>query len=201
LEGLVGLIASAPVVTAIVLAVVLLICLRIRAGLYQKVGPNQALIVFGLGQPRVVRGGGPIVWPMIQSAELLSLEPMSFHVALSQGLYTQRGVAVTVEAAAQIRVKPDTESILTAAEQFLRTSPADRESLIRLSMEGRLRSIVGQLTAEEIVQQPEMVAGRMREDVAVDLDQVGLEVISVTMTDVKARTTTSPTWDVLTSRE
>jgi flotillin len=188
-----GFIASAPVSMAIVLAVVLLIILKIRAGLYRKVGPNQALIVFGMGAPAVIRGGGAIVWPMIQNAELLSLEPMSFDVAPPQGLYTQQGVAVTVEAVAQIKVKSDAEGILTAAEQFLRKVPADRQTLLRLSMEGHLRGIVGQLTVEEIVEQPEAVAGRMRENVAGDLDKIGLEMISFTIKDVKARTTTSQT--------
>ena len=149
------------------------------------VGPNQALIVYGMGHPKVVKGGGAIVWPMVQSADELSLELMSFDVAPQQDLYTQQGVAVTVEAVAQIKVKSDPESIMTAAEQFLRKTPAERENLIRLSMEGHLRGIVGQLTVEEIVKQPEMVAGRMRENVAGDMDKMGLEVISFTIKDVK----------------
>src|SRR2546422_5451321 len=37
-----------------------------------------------------------------------------------------------------------------------------REGLIRLVMEGHLRGIIGQLTVEEIVKQPEMVGDRMR---------------------------------------
>jgi flotillin len=188
-----GFIASAPVIMAIVLAVVLLICLGIRVGLYQKVGPNQALIVFGMEHPRVIQGGGAIVWPMIESAELLSLDPVSFDVAPPQDLSTQQGVAVAVEAVAQIRVKPDTESILAAAEQFVRQSPVARENLIRRSMEGHLRRIVGQLTVEEIVQQPETVASRLREDVAGDLDTLGLEVISVTIKHIETGTTPSPT--------
>jgi len=180
-----NLIASAPVVMAIVLAVVLLIFLRLLAGLYRKVGPNQALIVFGMGHPKVVKGGGAIVWPMVQDAQPLSLELMSFDVAPPQDLYTQQGVAVTVEAVAQIKVKSDTESILTAAEQFMSKKRDEQENLIRLSMEGHLRGIVGQLTVEEIVKQPEMVAGRMRENVAGDMDKMGLEVISFTIKDVK----------------
>ncbi|MCC7367081.1 MAG: flotillin family protein [Chloroflexi bacterium] len=175
------------VIMAVVLAVILLILLRILAGLYRRVGPNQALIVYGIGSPKVVKGGGAIVWPMIQSGDELSLELMSFDVAPQQDLYTQQGVAVSVEAVAQIKVKSDHGSIMTAAEQFLRKTPADRENLIRLSMEGHLRGIVGQLTVEEIVKQPEMVAGRMRENVAGDMDKMGLEVISFTIKDVKDR--------------
>jgi flotillin len=176
---------SPTAIMAVVLAIILLMLLRILAGLYRRVGPNQALIVYGLGAPKVVKGGGAIVWPLVQSGDELSLELMSFDVAPQQDLYTQQGVAVTVEAVAQIKVKSDHDSIMTAAEQFLRKSPADRENLIRLSMEGHLRGIVGQLTVEEIVKQPEMVAGRMRENVAGDMDKMGLEVISFTIKDVK----------------
>src|SRR6478735_3497922 len=77
-------------------------------------------------------------------------------------IYVAMGIAVTVEAVAQIKVKGDPESILTAAEQFLTKAPEERDGLIRLVMEGHLRGIIGQLTVEEIVKQPEMVGERMR---------------------------------------
>jgi len=44
-------------------------------------------------------------------------ELMSFDVAPQQYLYTKAGVAVTVQAIAQIKLKSDPESILTASEQ------------------------------------------------------------------------------------
>src|SRR5215210_8194072 len=157
MEGIVPSVLSPVVIVPIVLAIVVLIFLRILAGLYRRVGPNQGLIVYGVGHPRVVKGGGAIVWPMIQSADELSLELMTFDVAPPQDLYTQQGVAVKVEAVAQIKVKSDLESILTAGEQFLRKTPVERENLIRLSMEGHLRGIVGQLTDAEVVKQPAMV--------------------------------------------
>ena len=110
---------------------------------------------------------------------------MCFDVAPKQDLYTRQGVAVTVEAVAQIKVKSDPESILTAAEQFLTKSPEEREGLIRLVMEGHLRGIIGQLTVEEIVKQPEMVGERMRGTCADDMNKMGLEVISFTIKEVR----------------
>jgi flotillin len=115
----------------------------------------------------------------------LSLELMSFDVAPQQDLYTKQGVAVTVEAVAQIKVKSDPESIHTAAEQFLTKTPQEREGLIRLVMEGHLRGIIGQLTVEEIVKQPEMVGDRMRSTCADDMNKMGLEVISFTIKEVR----------------
>src|SRR5690349_2157091 len=155
------------------------------AQMYRKVGPNEAFVVFGVGGTRVIKGGGTVIFPMIHSWKSLSLELMSFDVAPRQDLYTRQGVAVTVEAVAQIKVKSDQESILTGAEQFLSKAPQQREGLIRLVMEGHLRGIIGQLTVEEIVKQPEMVADRMRATCADDMDKMGLDVVSFTIKEVK----------------
>jgi flotillin len=166
-----------------VLTVMLLMSMLAR--LYRKAGPHEALIVYGVGGTRVVKGHGTIVWPMVQVCRELSLELMSFDVAPQQDLYTKQGVAVTVEAVAQIKVKSDVESILTASEQFLTKTDQEREGLIRLVMEGHLRGIIGQLTVEEIVKQPEMVGDRMRATCADDMNKMGLEVISFTIKEVR----------------
>src|SRR2546428_11797233 len=129
--------------------------LSVMAKLYRKVGPHQALIVYGLGGTGGFSGRGALVWPMVQSARELSLQLMSFDVAPQQDLYTKQGVGVTVEAVAQIKGKSDHESILTAAEQFPSKSPEEREGLIRPVMEGHLRGSVGQLTGESIAEEPE----------------------------------------------
>src|SRR5437660_7012820 len=166
-----------------VLAVMLLLSMLAR--LYRKAGPHEALVVYGFRGTRVVKGHGTIIFPMVENCRELSLELMSFDVAPQQDLYTKQGVAVTVEAVAQIKVRSDGESIQTAAEQFLTKTPPQREGLIRLVMEGHLRGIIGQLTVEEIVKQPEMVADRMRSTCAEDMTKMGLEVVSFTIKDVK----------------
>jgi flotillin len=166
-----------------VLALMLLMSMLAR--LYRKAGPHEALIVYGFRGTRVVQGHGTIIFPMIENCRDLSLELMSFDVAPQQDLYTKQGVAVTVEAVAQIKVKSDRESILTAAEQFLTKTDQEREGLIRLVMEGHLRGIIGQLTVEEIVKQPEMVGDRMRATCADDMNKMGLEVISFTIKEVR----------------
>src|SRR5215831_12875281 len=166
-----------------ILAVMLLMLLL--AKMFRKAGPNEALVVYGFRGTRIVKGGGTIIFPMVETCRELSLELMSFDAAPQQDLYTKQGVAVTVEAVAQIKVKSDPESIQTAAEQFLTKTDQEREGLIRLVMEGHLRGIIGQLTVEEIVKQPEMVGDRMRSTCAGDMNKMGLEVISFTIKEVK----------------
>src|ERR1700749_69729 len=139
-------------VVVVGLSLLLLIFLMAAlARMFRKAGPNEALIVLGFRGPRVIKGHGTVIFPMVESCRELSLQLMSFDVARQQDLYTGQGVAVTVEAGAQTTVKGDPESIITASEQFLTKTDNQREGLIRLVMEGHLRGIIGQLTVEEIV--------------------------------------------------
>ena len=175
------------VIVLIVVACVLVLILFMGmiARMYRKAGPNEALIVYGFKGPRVITGHGTVIIPMVENCRELSLELMSFDVAPQQDLYTNQGVAVTVEAVAQIKVRSDQPSILTAAEQFLSKAPQQREGLIRLVMEGHLRGIIGQLTVEQIVKEPEMVGDRMRNTCAGDMSKMGLDVVSFTIKEVR----------------
>jgi flotillin len=173
------------IVIAVVGVLVLLLAMSTLASLFRKAGPHEALIVYGLRGTRIVKGRGTVIVPMIETFRQLSLQLMSFDVAPQQDLYTKQGVAVTVEAVAQIKVKSDPESIQTAAEQFLTKTDQAREGLIRLVMEGHLRGIIGQLSVEQIVKEPEMVGDRMRATCADDMSKMGLEVVSFTIKEVR----------------
>ena len=177
-----------PIIIGVVaLVAVVFILIQTWGRLLRKVGPNQALIVYGAvpGGTKVITGGSKFVVPLYQRAQEFSLELMSFDVAPAQDLYTSQGVAVNVEAVTQIKVRSDEASVKTAAEQFLSKSQQERESLIRLVMEGHLRGIVGQLTVEELVKDPENVGAKMLKTVTPDMEKMGLEVISFTIKDVR----------------
>jgi len=173
--------------TAIIIAVVIvamIALLSVVGSLYRKVGPNRALIVYGRGGTKVVVGGGTVVLPMFQKADIFNLELMSFDVAPDFSLYTNQGVPVTIEAITQLKVENDENMIKRAANQFLSRTEGERETMVRQVMEGHLRGIVGQLTVEQLVKDPELVSARMRDTVAADLDKLGLEVVSFTLKDV-----------------
>src|SRR5579864_3918126 len=170
------------VIVAVVIGMVLVI--SILGSMFRKVGPNRALIVYGRGGTKVLVGGGTVVTPLFQKADEFNLELMSFDVAPSYALYTNQGIPIKVEAITQLKVENEDEKIKRAANQFLSKTEADREMMVRQVMEGHLRGIVGQLTVEQLVKDPELVSARMRETVAADLDKAGLEVVSFTLKDV-----------------
>jgi flotillin len=174
------------VIVIVVLAIVaLFLLMTMFAQLYRKAGPHQALVVYGIRGTRIIKGRGTVIFPMLETYRELSLQLMSFDVAPQQELYTAQGVAVTVEAVSQIKVKSDPESIITAAEQFLTKNDDERQGLIKLVMEGHLRGIIGQLSVEQIVKEPEMVGDRVRATCADDMTKMGLEVISFTIKEIR----------------
>jgi flotillin len=172
-------------VIAALMVLAILFLMMMVAQLYRKAGPHQALVVYGIRGTRIIKGRGTVIFPMFETYRELSLQLMSFDVAPQQELYTAQGVAVTVEAVSQIKVKSDPESIITAAEQFLTKNDEERQGLIKLVMEGHLRGIIGQLSVEQIVKEPEMVGDRVRATCADDMTKMGLEVISFTIKEIR----------------
>src|SRR5437667_4370580 len=136
---------SLGVIVSLLFLSILMILIMV-AKLYNKVGPHEALIVYGFRGKRVVIGHGTVIFPVVESSRLLSLELMSFDVAPQQDLYTNQGVAVSVEAVAQLKVKSDDFSVKTAAVQFVTKTPPQREGCSRMVMDGHLRSTCGETT-------------------------------------------------------
>src|SRR5688500_3694348 len=131
-----GLDTSALVIVSIFLAIVgVFAAIAMFAKRYQKVPPDKALVIYGrrstitvrdaAGQPqqrqvgyRFVQGGGTFVIPVLESFAWLNLSTHTVEPEV-QDVVTKEGVPLTVEGVAQIKIKSDSVSIATAAEQLL----------------------------------------------------------------------------------
>src|SRR5947209_14334741 len=102
----------------VALVIVVFVLLQVVGRLLRKVGPNQALLVYGAGGTSAITGGSHFVVPLYQRAQDFSLELMSFDLAPSQDLYTTQGVAVSVEAVSEIQVCCDDARLEAISEQF-----------------------------------------------------------------------------------
>ena len=175
----------------VALGVFVILVLMWMASRYRKVGPNEVLVVYGRrhgfhdaesGEKgtrgfRIVKGGGTVVWPVIETFQTLSLELMTLDIN-TPAVYTVQGVPLMVEGVAQIKVQGDDTSIITAAEQFLdKTQPQIAEIALH-TLEGHLRAIIGTMNVEEIVTNWDSFAQRVQEVSAVDLANMGLQVVS-----------------------
>jgi flotillin len=160
--------------------VVLVVLLTVFMSGFQKCPPNTALIVFGAGgrEPRIIKGGGTYVLPLIQATRPLSLELMTIDVKSSTPFLSANGVPVFVEAIAQIKVDGDDDSIRTAAEQFLSKDPQEVMSIAHESLVGNLRAIVGSMEVEELIRASDSFTRKLVEVALPDFKKMGLTIVS-----------------------
>jgi flotillin len=157
--------------------------------LYKKVGPDEALIVYGrrklIGPKvrdekgdvegfRIIRGGGTFVWPAWEQARMLSLRMMTLDIDL-QHVYTSQGIPINVKAVAQVKVRGDVEHIRKAAEGFLGVPPEQVRSTIQETVAGHLRGIIGTLTLEELYRDQKRFQEKIRDEAHFDLEGMGFE--------------------------
>ncbi len=167
----------------IVLAAILVIALiALWYWRYTKAGPNEILVVSGRGRYRFVRGG-TFVRPIVERAQTLSLALHTLDVNAADA-YTKQGVKILVGGVAQVKVKSDDESIRLAAEQFL-SKPSDEIGRVALQViDGYLRTILGTLSVEDVYLQRAEFARSVRESAQLDLDLMGLQIVSLTIRHV-----------------
>lgn len=146
---------------------------------YVKAGPNEVLVVSGRGKYRFVRGG-TFVWPILERVQSLSLALLTLEVHAGDA-YTKQGVKLMVDAVAQVKVKSGTDSISLASEQFL-GKPADEVRRVALQViEGYVRAILGTMSVEDVYLTREAYASKVRASAQADLDQMGLQIVSLTI--------------------
>ena len=168
---------SVPVVVIALIALAIVV-VAFAASRYKVAKPNEALIIAGsrraTGGIRVVVGGGAIVYPLVNVARRISLEIQSIPVGLS-GAVTEQGVPVAVEGIVNVKIADDADSIRQAAQRFL-DSQARVPEVVRNVMEGSLRTIIGQLSVEQLIRDREVFAARVQEVANSDLDGTGLAI-------------------------
>ncbi len=179
------------IVIGIILVIVLFIFISVFVNRYVKVGPDEALIVSGRkkrlpnGQTvgfRIVKGGATFVIPVLEVSKVISLRIMPLDV--NSSAYTSQGVQVSVDGIAQVKIDSTEEAIATAAEQFLSHKEDEIKRIATQTLEGHLRSIVGNLTVEEINQNRDAFAQKVQELAAGDLANMGLKIISFTIREI-----------------
>ncbi|ANC31736.1 flotillin family protein [Isoptericola dokdonensis] len=175
-------IAVAAVVVAF-LAIGVFVAQRIR-----RVPPNQALVIVGRGAGRkdvqgqkVVIGGRTFVWPILQQGFAISLEQRQIGITV-EGVDSKR-IKIAIKASINFKVRGDEEGVRRAAQRFLSQQELLTE-IIAESLEGSLRSIVGDMTIEEIISDRKGLSDRVVESTKIDLAEQGLQVDILNISDI-----------------
>lgn len=177
---------SVGIIAGIIVGVIILLMFSL-VSMWKRVPQDKALVITGL-KKRVITGGGGIVIPLLERTDKISLENMQIEIRID-GAITGQGVGITADGVAVVKVKSDTESILSAAEQFNTSNGLQHtleviEHTTKNVLEGKLREIVSKMTVEEIYKDREKFASHVQEVAALDLAQMGLELKVLTIKDI-----------------
>ena len=185
------------VVLAIILGLLgLFAAMGLFARNYIKVPPSTVAIFYGRKHSlmdergnkstvgfRIVRGGAALRVPVLEQVAYLSLNIISIPLRI-QRAYTKEGVAVTVEAVANVKIASDDVSLRGASERFLGMTTEQVKGVIFQTLEGHLRAILGTLTVEEINADRQAFAQKMTDEAAVDLKKMGVNIDILTIQQI-----------------
>ncbi len=115
----------------------------------QIVNPETGLVTTDLSGQKVVMGGGVFVIPFIQRLYIMDLSSRRISVQI-RGAVSGQGIKLNLDGVAIVKVGGNEDSIRAAAQRFL-TQQGEIETFTQETLAGSLRSIVGQMTVEEII--------------------------------------------------
>eukprot|EP00118_Oscarella_pearsei_P006782 m.31343 g.31343 ORF g.31343 m.31343 type:complete len:434 (+) comp31488_c0_seq2:88-1389(+) len=154
---------------------------------WESCGPNEVLVLSGCGrggQPTFVQGGRVWVWGGLQKLQRISLNIMTLNV-ISQKVFTNQGVAISVTGVAQVKVDASHDQMLRAAcEQFLGKATREIEYISLETLEGHQRAIMGSMSVEEIYKDRQKFSNQVFDVAKSDLINMGINVVSYTIKDI-----------------
>ena len=183
-EGGVGKLVLVLIAVGVVLALFLLVFLASR---YKRCPSNRVLVIWGRGggkqSARCYHGGGQFVWPVIEDFAYMSLEPLVIDIPL-EGALSLNNIRVNVPSTFTVGIATDPVLMTNAAERLLGLNqPAVREQAQDIIL-GQLRLVIATLSIEEINKDREKFMGLINENVAQEINKVGLELINVNVRDI-----------------
>jgi uncharacterized membrane protein YqiK len=172
----------------IVVAIVVAIAVWLLHWLYLRSSKERAFVRTGLGGQKVVMNGGAFVLPIVH--EVIPVNMNTLRLEVSRGrdkaLITRDRMRVDVVSEFYVRVQA-AEAAIAAAAQTLGQRTMQPETLKEL-VEGKfvdaLRTVAAEMTMEELHEKRGEYVKRVRGVVAADLLQNGLELETVSLTQL-----------------
>jgi uncharacterized membrane protein YqiK len=179
------------VIGALVAIIILVVIFK---AIWRVAEPNEALIISGLGAKahnrdtaeslgfKITTGKGTMVLPGFQTCRRLSLDTRVSGLEVT--CVTSQGIKVHVRGVVIYKIGDDFSSIANAARRFLDQQKMMDDKTHQL-FAGHLRSIVGNLTVEDLLRDRERLTNQVRTSSADEMSKLGLVVDSLQIQDIE----------------
>ena len=177
-----------PLVWLVVLVVVALFGFFLAlASRYKRCPSNKILVIYGRttkGQTaKTVHGGGTFVWPLIQSYDYISLEPMLIEIPL-EGALSSENIRVSVPSVFTVAVGTEPEVMNNAAVRLLSLNRTEIMKQAEDIIFGQLRQVIASMKIEEINKDRDVFLSKVQSSLEPELSKIGLVLINVNIKDI-----------------
>ena len=159
-------------VVAVLLLIILLACS------YTKAGPDEAIMISGLGKRRILRGQAGWRIPFLQRKDRLSLKVFQVDIKTREPIPTHEFININVDGVANLKISSDPVLLERAFEATLGMKEEDLIDQVKQVLEGNMREIVGTVGIRELVQDRKGVATKVQENVIPDMSKLGIELVN-----------------------
>jgi flotillin len=155
---------------------------------FRKCKSDQILVVYGKTggnkSAKCIQGGAAFVWPVIQGYQYMDLSPLQFDCNLQKALSSQN-IRVDVPTTVTIAISTDPEVMQNAAERLLELDDKTIENLVRDIVYGQMRTIIADMTIEELNADRDKFLGAVKKMIDTELRKLGLMLININIIDIK----------------
>jgi uncharacterized membrane protein YqiK len=170
----------------IVLAIAVAIGIWAMNRFYRRSSKEVSFVRTGLGGQKVVMNGGAFVLPIVHEVIPVNMNTLRLEVRRGRdtALITKDRMRVDVVAEFYVRVQASPDAIAAAAQTLGRRTmqPESLKELVEGKFVDALRSVAAEMTMEHLHEKRGEYVKRVRQAVAEDLLQNGLELESVSLT-------------------
>ncbi|MBL7152084.1 MAG: flotillin family protein [Phycisphaerae bacterium] len=165
--------------------------IMIFAANYIKAEPHEALVFTGRkhrGTKRgwvAVVGGAKFRIPVLEIVNKISLKTMNLPEVRVEAAYSAEGVPVTIEAVANVKISSEQEMLGKAVERFLGTTDQTIKQIIKETLEGQLRDIIGVMTVEQLYQERDMFVNKVLQQSGEELAKIGVIIDIINIQDIR----------------
>ena len=167
-------------IIAIIVGVILLITLLtiIGAG-FVSASPGEIKVISGPRGQRVLHGKTGWKIPLLERVDSMTAGMISVDVKTSDYVPTNDYINIKVDAAVKVKIGTENPVLFQAATRnFLYKSSDEIADEIRDTLEGHLRSIIGQMELSTIVTDRSKFAETVQNNATRDLEEMGLEIVA-----------------------
>lgn len=169
------------IIGIILLIIIILVFL---AAIYKVAAIDKALIITGGKEPIIKISGGSFVIPIFRKADYFDLCMLTVKADKDE-IKTSTAVPIIADWTAQIRpCVSDPKKLHTAIISFKERGNDGIIADVKLTLMGAVRDVVASMTPEAILKDKEKFKQEVQKSVADEMDNMGLELVSLNIQDV-----------------